>query len=121
MVFETRRVLVQMRAIEKNVFAKVEELRKLAEKMGELTAFHIAQLWRLPPEDPERVRLEERDRLAVMLKQMGIDESRVQERTARITEMVTRDLVQHVWEAVARQIFSEGPAKGMDDTVRKKL
>jgi hypothetical protein len=38
-----------MKTIEKNVFAKIEELRRLAEQMGELTAFNISQLWRLPP------------------------------------------------------------------------
>jgi len=108
MVFEPRRVLVQMKTIEKNVFAKVEEVRKLAEKMGELTAFSIANLWRFAPEDPVATILQERDRLVVTLKEMGIDDSRIKEITSKIDNTVTLDLARNVWDAVPREIFSDG-------------
>src|SRR5437773_12574133 len=53
-VFEPQRVLVEMRK-------KVDEVRRLAEAVGELTAYNIANLWRFAPEDPEAARLAERD------------------------------------------------------------
>lgn len=122
MVIEPRRVLFEMQRIEKSIFAKVEEVRRLAEHMGELTAFNIAQLWRFAPADPKGVRLQERDRLAQMLKDMGITESRIQEITSTITKMVVWDLTLEVWRTVPREIFSQGPAKGQDsELVRQKL
>ena len=122
LTFEPKRLLVELKAIEKNVFAKVEELRRLGEKMGELTAFNIAQLWRLAPEDPEAVRIQERDRLADTLREMGISEDKIQEITSKIDVMVTRDLADNVWDAVPRDIFREGPAKDVDPlSIRSKL
>ncbi len=122
MVIEPRRVLFEMQRIEKDIFAKVQEVRRLAEQTGELTAFNIAQLWRLAPEEPEAVRLQERDRLAQMLKDMGIAELRVEVITSKITNMVTWDLAQKVWHAVPKQIFGEGPSRDQNmNAARHKL
>lgn len=122
MVVEPRRVLFEMQRIEKNIFAKVEEVRRLAEQMGKLAAFNIAWLWRFPPENPEAVRLQERDRLSQLLKDMGIAESRVQEIVSEITKMVTWDLAQRVWHAVPVQVFGQGPARDQKiNEVRQKL
>ena|SRR2546425_998248 len=41
--------LLWMKEIRVEIFAKAEEVRRLAEAMGELTAYNIANLWRFPP------------------------------------------------------------------------
>lgn len=122
MTFEPRRVLVQMREIRSEVFAKVEEVRKLAEGIGELTAYNIAHLWRLPPADPETARLEERDRIVKMLRDAGVAEQRLQQIVSKVTEMVTWDLASEAWHAAPKATFSTGSAKGIDmQTVRQQL
>jgi hypothetical protein len=120
--FEPRRVLVQMREIRKDVFAKADEVQKLALAIGELTAYNIAHLWRLAPADPEAARLQERDRIAKMLRDAGVAEDRVRQVVSRVTEMVTWDLAGDVWRAVPKETFSTGPGKGLETkAVRQEL
>lgn len=114
MVVEPRRVLVRMREIREEVFAKAEEVRRLAEAMGELTAYNIAHLWRLAPADPEAARLAERDRIAAMLRDAGVGEDRIRQLVSKVGEMVLRDLALNVWQEVPKSIFSTGALKGVD-------
>lgn len=123
MVFEPKRVLIEMKQVERNVFVKAEEVRKTAEYVGELTAFNIAHLWRVAPENPEAVRLQERDRLAQMLRAIGSSEERIRQITDRITDMVTWDLASEVWRAVPREsVSSAARAKGRDlEEIRREF
>lgn len=114
MVVEPRRVLVRMKEIREEVFAKATEVRQLAEAMGELTAYNIAQLWRFAPDDPEAARLAERDRIAAMLRSAGIAEERVKQLVAPIVDITIRDLARDVWHEVPKSIFSTGAWKGLE-------
>ncbi len=114
MVVEPRRVLLRLREIREEVFAKADEVRRFAEAMGELTAYNIANLWRFAPEDPEAARLAERDRIAKMLADAGVAEERVRQLVSKVAEMVTRDLALVPWHEVPKSIFSTGAWKGMD-------
>lgn len=116
MTFEPRRVLVQMRQLQSEVFAKVEELRKLGEGIGKLIAYNIAHLWRWPPADPDAARLEERDRILKMLRDVGVAEDRLQRIVSKITEMVAWDPASDVWRAVPRETFTNETVE-----VRKEL
>jgi hypothetical protein len=110
------------RRIRDDVYVKAEALQRLTEKVGELVAFSIAQLWRFPPANPEAVRLEERDRLTQMLRETAIPETKIQAIAAKITDIVIRDLASVVWRAVPKGTFSDGPAKGQDlKTVARRL
>jgi hypothetical protein len=114
MVVEPRRVLVRMSEIREEVFAKAEEVRRLAEAMGELTAYNIANLWRFAPEDPEAARLAEKDRIAAMLRDAGVAEDRIRQLVSKVGEMVLRDLAHNVWHEVPKSIFSTGAWKGIE-------
>ena len=106
LTFEPRRVLVQMKEVRSEIFAKVDEVRKLAEGVGELTAYNVAQLWRWPPENPDAARLEERDRIGKVLRDAGVAEDRVKQILSKITDMVARDLASDVWLAVPKAVFT---------------
>jgi len=116
-------VLVKMEKIQKEVYAKAEQLGVLAEKVGELTAFNLAHLGRFAPTNLDELLLQERDRLKTTLKEAGIKDDRVEEITGRITQVVARDVALSVWETVPKEIFGDkGPAKGQDiNAVVEKL
>ncbi len=108
-------LLTKMEVIQKDVYAKTAELKQLAEKVGELTTFNIMHLGRFGPSNLEEVLLQERDRLERMLRDAGLEATRVQEIIAPITQTVTGDLARHVWAAVPKEIFTTGgPAAGQD-------
>ncbi len=108
-------LLAKMEGIQKDVYAKTAELKQLAEKVGELTTFNITHLGRFAPSNLDEVLLQERDRLERMLRDAGLEASRVQEIIAPITQTVTRDLAQRVWDAVPKEIFrTGGSAAGQD-------
>src|SRR5438445_8204199 len=109
LTFEPKRVLIQMKEVRTEIFAKVNEVRKLAEGIGELTAYNIAQLWRLAPADPEAARLEERDRIIKVLREAGLAEERISQVTSKVTEMVAWDLAGDVWRAVRQGTYPKDP------------
>ena len=96
-IFERQRVRIDLQKIQEDIYAKIDELQKLAERMGELGAFTITQLWRLPPEDHSAAMIQERDRLAAVLNEMKIRESKIYEITSVIDRRVTEDLANHVF------------------------
>jgi hypothetical protein len=120
LTFEPKRVLVQMAEVRREIFAKVNEVQKLAAGIGELTAYNIAHLWRLAPADPEAARLEERDRIVTILREAGLAEERIQQVVAKVAQMVTWDLASDAWRSAPRETFSTRPGKGLDMKVVRK-
>ena len=108
-------ILFKMEKVRDEVYAKAAELRRLTERIGEISAFNLSHLFRFAPKNPEAVLLEERDRLAQMLREAGIDGSRVHQITAPVTETIAKDLARHIWGSVPKTIFHEkGKAHGKD-------
>jgi hypothetical protein len=92
MAVEPRRVLLRMEKIRKEIFAKADEMRALADYVGKLAVFSASHTGRFPPENLHAILLKQRDELAQMLRGARIAEERIREIISPITEMIVNDL-----------------------------
>lgn len=114
-------ILVQMKAIQSDVYAKAKTVRDLTERVGELSAYTAAQLWRLPPASPNAERLRIRDELAALLKKATLTQAEITNLLAPITETITRDLASDALNSVARlRQDSASRSKLVDQVLRSK-
>jgi hypothetical protein len=85
-------VLVQIRQIQKDVYAKVEELQRIAAGVATFTAASLVSENRFASEDHQERMLRRRDELETFLQEAGIAEARRREIVRPITLIVDWDL-----------------------------
>lgn len=106
-------LLVEMQEIRSEVYAKAENVKRLTEQVGEISAFNVAQLWSFAPHDPKAARVQLRDKLGAMLREAGIQETRVNEIIQPINQRIEANLAHEVWNYVPKEPFAKpGQIKG---------
>lgn len=110
-------ILVKMEKVREDIYVKAEEIKHLTEHVAEVSVFNLTHLGRFSPKNLDELLLKERGRLNEMLHRAGIPDSRVQEITSKITEVVIGDLARDVWGAVPKNIFSTGLGKGQNQGI----
>lgn len=95
-------ILTEIKEVKKDVYAKAETVKKLGEEMAELTAFNVVSVGRFAAPDLQDKMLEARDRIAVVLKELGSDDSKIKEISKQIDDTVMRDLKYEVLSEVQK-------------------
>lgn len=106
-----RLILAEVKEVKKDIYAKAETVKKLGEELADLTAFNVTSVGRFASKDLKEKMLEARDRINVILKEIGSNENEINRVSDRINDTVLRDLK---WEVHSRiqeityKIFTSG-------------
>jgi hypothetical protein len=107
---EGGQLLVEMKELQRDVYAKAAHIKKLTEQIGEIAALNVAWLWSWAPDNSSAERVRLRDKLASMLRDAETEETRISEIVKPINERITVNLAHAV--RVPMEPFSKGSIKG---------
>lgn len=105
-------IFTKMQDIQKDVYAKAETVKKLGEKVAELTAYNVITAGRLViPSEHQVKMLKARDDIKQILTEIGSSRDKIEDLSSEIEEKVLFDLKSRVSEEVEKithKILKEG-------------
>lgn len=105
-VAEWRDLKIRLERIQREVFAKVEMVRRIGEETAELATFTALSVGRFAGEDLQAQLLASRDRIVSIMKEIGVDETKIRATAERFNHRVADDLRNNVASAVDRATHS---------------
>lgn len=117
-------LLVKMERIQRDVYAKADTVRDMAETVAEMASFSLARIGRFAPNDLDAELLRGRARIADMLSRVGTSEPRIADLTRPITDAILFDLIVAVWSEVNSALGDQPRAMNREElraTLTEKL
>ena len=105
-VAEWRDLKIRLERIQREVFAKVETVRRIGEETAELATFTALSVGRYAADDLQAQLLASRDRIVSIMKEIGVDETKIKATAERFNQRVADDLRKAVTSAVERATHS---------------
>lgn len=98
-------VLDQVNEARQDVYAKVETVKKIGEKLADLTAFSVSRVGRWASEDLQKEMLEERDKIKEVLREIGSDQKKIDKVSGQIEDMVLNDLKEYALQSIRSELI----------------
>ncbi len=110
-ILNLRARLYKIEEIKKDVYAKAETVKKLAEEIAELTSFNISRVGRSAPPDLTEKILEARNKIKSVLEMIGSDKNKIENITSEINSTVLFDLKCDIVRKVRERILKSNPTE----------
>jgi len=109
-----RLILAEAKDIRKDIYAKVETVKKIGEKTAELAAFSVARVGRFASPDLQKEMIQGREQIREILEEIDSKEDDIDRILSQIDNMVLRDLKGKVLQEVRKNMgmvaqFRENP------------
>ena len=95
-----RLILTEVREAKEDIYAKAETVKKLGEALADFTAFNVTQVGRFASKDLKEKMIESRDKIVKVLHDIGSDETKVEQISSQINQVVLRDLKEEVYSRI---------------------
>lgn len=100
-----RLVLEQVKEARRDVYAKVETVKKIGENLADLTAFSVSRIGRYPSNDLQIKMLEGRDRVKEVLQEIGSDQKKIDKVSSQIEDVILGDFKQDALKGIRNELF----------------
>ena len=100
-----RLVLEQVKEARRDVYAKVETVKKIGENLADLPAFSVSRIGRFASDDLQIKMLEGRDRVKEVLQEIGSDQEKIDKISSQIEEIVLSDLKQDALQGIRNELI----------------
>ena len=97
-------ILNEIKTVKDDVYAKAATVKKIGEEVAEFTSFSVITVGRFVGDDLQEKMLEARDRIKVLLKELGSEEQKIESLVIPIEKMVLHDLASKMINPVAGKI-----------------
>lgn len=104
-----RATLNEIKEVKKDVYAKAETVKKLAEEIAELTAFNVTRVGRLASPDLTEKIFGVRNKIKSVLEMIGSDKNKTESITSQIDNTVLFDLKNDIVRKVRERILKSSP------------
>lgn len=118
-----RLILNEIKEVKKDVYAKAETVKKLGEELAELTVFNITTVGRYGEVAYiDKKMLEGRDKINMVLSEVGSDDAKIKKLSSEIEEKVLFDLKNEIYKQVEKityDMVKEGKQINRDEIINK--
>lgn len=111
----------EIKRIERDIYAKAETVKKATELIADISAFNVSTIGRFAPKDLDNKMVETRDKLNVVLKEVGSDKAKIDRINSTINRQILFDLKNNVLDDVAKMSTNKRADKTIVKENVKKL